>query len=71
MVGGPIELFKISCCGTVHTTRSVVLEGEVLVRGEESHELWHLNDLNHTGSVDIEVSPGLGEVGVEVLGNIG
>ena len=46
------------------------LEVEGLVRGEESHELW--NDLNtdHTGFVDIEVSPGPGEVGGEVLLNI-
>ena len=37
-----------------------------LVGAEESHELWHLDDLNITGLVDIEVSPGLGEVSIEV-----
>ena len=43
------------------------LEGHVLVGGEESHELWHLDDLNASTLVDIEVSPGLWEVGGEVL----
>merc|ERR1719353_1567819 len=41
-------------------------EGHVLVGAEESHELWHLDDLNETGLVDIEVSPGLTEVGGDV-----
>ena len=44
------------------------LEGHVLIRGEESHELWHLDDLNISTLVDVEVSPGLIEVGVEVRG---
>ena len=39
----------------------------VLVGSEESHELWHLDDLNLSSSVDIEVSEGLVEVGIEVL----
>ena len=43
------------------------LEGHVLVRAEESHELWHLDDLNLSSPVNVEVSPGLGEVGVEVV----
>ena len=37
-----------------------------MVGAEESHQLWHLDDLNESGLVNIEVSPGLGEVGVEV-----
>ena len=41
-------------------------ELEVLVRGEESDELWHLDDLNVSGSVNIEVSPSLLEVGGHV-----
>ena len=42
-------------------------EGHVLVRAEESHELWHLDNLDETGLVDIEVTPGLGEVGGDVV----
>merc|ERR1719240_2417872 len=42
-------------------------ERHVLVGAEESHELWHLDDLNESSLVDIEVSPGLGEVGVDVV----
>jgi hypothetical protein len=44
-----------------------------LVGGEESHELWHLDDFDASTLVDIEVSPGLGEVGTEVslLGSSG
>ena len=41
---------------------------EVLIGSEESDELWHLDDLDVSGSVDIEMSPGLGEVGGEVRG---
>jgi len=41
-------------------------ERHSLVRGEESHELRGLGDLDGTGFVDIEVSPGLGEIGVHV-----
>ena len=41
-------------------------ELEVLVGGEESDELWHLDDLDVAGSVNIEMSPSLGEVGGEV-----
>ena len=44
-----------------------------MVGGEESHELWHLDDFDASTLVDIEVSPGLGEVGSEVslLGSTG
>merc|ERR1719353_865434 len=42
-------------------------ERHVLVRAEESHELWHLDDLNESGLVDVEVTPGLGEVGAHVV----
>merc|ERR1719424_335136 len=54
-------------------TRCSGLEGHVLVGAEESHELWHLDDLDASTLVDIEVSPGLGEVGVKVslLGSSG
>ena len=41
-------------------------EGHVLVRGEESHEFWHSVNSDLTGSVDIEMSPGLGPVGAQV-----
>jgi hypothetical protein len=37
-----------------------------LVRGEESHELWGSVNGNLSGSVNIEMSPGLGPVGLEV-----
>jgi hypothetical protein len=37
-----------------------------LVRGEESHEHWHLDDLNDSGSIDIKMSPGLVEVGLKI-----
>ena len=49
-----------------HTTCSGE-EGHVLVGSEESHELWHLDDIDLTILGDIEVSPGSWEVGVEVL----
>ena len=39
-----------------------------LVGGEESHEQRSLDDLDDANSVDIEVTPGLVEVGVHVLG---
>ena len=39
---------------------------EVLVGGEESKELRHLDGFERTGLVDIEMSPGLGEVGTEI-----
>merc|ERR1719353_2670567 len=42
-------------------------ERHVLVRAEESHELWHLDDLNESSLVDIEMSPGLSEVGGDVV----
>jgi len=42
-------------------------ELHVLVRAEESHKLWHLDDLNESGLVDVEVSPCLLEVGVHVV----
>ena len=41
-------------------------ELEVLVGGEESNELWHLDGFEFTGLVDIEMSPSLGEVGGEI-----
>jgi hypothetical protein len=49
------------------------LEGHVLVGGEESHELWHLDDLDASTLVDIEMLPGFWEVGGEVglLGGTG
>ena len=47
-------------------SEAVLTEGHSLVRGKESHELRHLGDLDFTNSVDIEVSPSLGEVGGEV-----
>ena len=55
-------------CLSVMTQCSAGLtEGHVLVGAEESHELWHLDDLNESSLVDIEVTPGLGEVGVDVV----
>lgn len=42
-------------------------ELEVLIRCKESNEHWHLDDLNLSDLVHIEVSPGLVEVGVEVF----
>ena len=42
-------------------------ERHVLVGAEESHHLWHLDDLNESSLVDIEVTPGLGEVGGDVV----
>jgi hypothetical protein len=44
---------------------------EVLVGGEESKELWHLDGFETTGLVDIEMSPGLGEVGTKIGIEIG
>ena len=41
-------------------------ELEVLIGSEESDELWHLDGLDISGSVNIEMSPGLGEVSAEV-----
>ena len=60
-------------CSLVWATGRSGLEGHVLVRGEESHELWHLDDLDGSTLVDIEVSPGFWEVGGEVglLGSTG
>ena len=46
-------------------------ELEVLVRGKESNQLWHLDDFNISGLVHIEVTPCLGEVGVQVGCEIG
>ena len=46
-------------------------EVEGLVRGEESHEHWHLLNSDHAGVSHIEVSPGSGEVILEVLGLLG
>ena len=42
-------------------------KAHVLVGGKESHEHWHLDDLNESGSVDIEVGPGSWEIGVEIF----
>merc|ERR1712100_122049 len=42
------------------------LEGDVLVGHEESHEAWSIEDWDGSGSVDIEVSPCFGPVGIEV-----
>ena len=39
-----------------------------LVGAEESHEHWGLDDLDGTVTVDVEVGPGLVEVGIHVLG---
>jgi len=39
-----------------------------LVGSEESHELWHGFNTDHTGLVDVVMSPGSWEVGLEVLG---
>ena len=41
-------------------------EGEGLVGGDESHELRHLDDLDVADAINIEVVPGLQEVGVKV-----
>ena len=49
-----------------HTTRSGK-EGHVLVGSEESHELWHLDDLEFTALGNVEVSEGSWEVGIEIL----
>ena len=45
-------------------------ELEVLIRGEESDEHWHLADLDLANLVDIEVSPSLVEVCVEISGEL-
>ena len=37
-----------------------------MVGSEESHQHWHLDDLNDSGSIDIEMSPGLVEVGLKI-----
>jgi hypothetical protein len=42
-------------------------ELEVLIRCKESNEHWHLDHLDFANLVDIEMSPGLGEIGVEVF----
>jgi len=57
----------------VWATCSSGLKGHVLVGGEESHELGHLDDFKASTLVHIEVSPCLGEVGVKVslLGSTG
>jgi len=44
-----------------------VHELEVLIRGKESNELWHLDNLDLANLVDVEMSPGLVEVGGKVL----
>jgi hypothetical protein len=40
---------------------------EVLIRGQESDEHWHLDHFDLSSNVNVEMSPGLGEVGIEVL----
>merc|ERR1719263_865550 len=61
---------KVLCIFDLHSIRSFIFarltKRHVLVRAEESHELWHLDDLNESSLVDIEMSPGLAEVGVDV-----
>ncbi len=47
---------------------SCSLEVEGLVGGEESHELRDGLNTDHTGFVDIEMSPGSWEVGLEIFG---
>merc|ERR1712196_272052 len=42
-------------------------ELHVLVGAEEAHELRHLDHLDESGLVHIEVAPGLFEVGVDVV----
>ena len=49
-----------------HTNRSGK-EAHVLVGSEESHEHWHLNNIELTILGDIEVSEGSWEVGIEIL----
>ena len=44
-----------------------VHELEVLIRGKESNELWHLDNLDLSNLVNVEMSPGLVEVGGEVF----
>merc|ERR1712080_298103 len=46
---------------------SISPEVHLLIRAKESHELWHLDGFNLTGSVDVEVSPGSWEVGLEMV----
>ena len=46
-------------------------EGHVLVGAEESHELGHSVDSDGSSLVDIEMSPGLVPVGVEVSISVG
>ena len=45
-------------------------ELEVLIGSEESNELWHLDDLNVSSSVHIEVAPSLLEVGIEISSKV-
>ena len=37
----------------------------MLVRAEESHELWHLDDFDLAGSANVEITPGLSDVNLE------
>ena len=57
-----VDLFSEPACS---------LEVEGLIRGEEAHELG--DDLNTDAAnlVDVEVSPGTGEVGSEVISESG
>ena len=68
---GTHELVKRYCCGEESVLSLSIsagfLEAHVLVGGQESHELWHLDDLDPAGKVNIEVFPGLIEESVQVL----
>jgi len=43
-------------------------EVHLLVGSNKSHELWHFRDLNLSGSVNIEMSPGSWEVSLQIGG---
>ena len=38
-----------------------------MVGGKESAELWHLDDLDPAGLVNVEVAPGFFEEGIQIL----
>ena len=59
------NLFSEKACIAIRLA-SCSLEWHVLVWGEESHELWWLDDFDFSGLVDIEMSPCLVEVGAKV-----
>ena len=45
----------------------VSLKWHVLIWAQESHELWHFDNFNKSGSVNIKVAPCLLEVGVHIF----